>query len=282
MQILNQRDPSWGGIKLGFSDTYIKDYGCTITCIAMIVGVTPNIVNDRMKAVNGFASGNLVIWAKIEEAFPGIKIRRVWSYDNADVKANTPNVMVEVPAAPIGGTGSHWVVYLGNARLNDPWTGNERPTFDFPNPTGYCVLTGSYKNPEATTVPMAIITQAELDEIRNARDQHYNDLQIKIKEVDQLTKDINSCETQAGQYLDQLSKLNDEDKSTSEQLLTAQHAFQPLQDEITAIKKELVIQDDSQIIPTIQTIKSSKVKPFPMPKTLSGRISLAMKILSGK
>lgn len=143
MTRLSQRDSRWGNQYLGFSNLFIKDYGCTITCIAMILGTTPDVVNQRLKAVNGF-SGSLVIWAKIEEAFSGIKIKRVWSYDNNDVKANTPNVLVEVPAYPIGGTGKHWVVYLGNQRLNDPWTGMERSTGDFPNPSGYCVLSGKW------------------------------------------------------------------------------------------------------------------------------------------
>lgn len=168
MEILGQRDPRWANIYLGFSTTYIKDYGCTITCLAMILGTTPAIVNERLKAVNGFASGNLVIWAKIEEAFPGIKIRRVWSYDNADVKANVPNVLVEVPAAPIGGSGSHWVRYIGGGKLHDPWTAKERLTSDFPNPTGYCVITGAWKPPVDTTP-----TNND-DAIRLERDLNYN------------------------------------------------------------------------------------------------------------
>lgn len=237
MTILGQRDPKWGGIKLGFSETFIRDYGCTITCLAMIIGTTPDVVNDRMKAVQGFKNGNLVIWAKIEEAFPGIKVRRVWSYDNADVKANTPNVMVEVPAAPIGGTGSHWVVYLGGGRLNDPWTGTERPTSDFPNPTGYCVLTGSWKNPNPNNEPMVTITQRELDEIRLARDENYNQWQESKKNIENMTKDLKDTEQKLGQCLNLTVSLNDEDKKTTEQLIDAQKANKTLQDEITALKK---------------------------------------------
>lgn len=169
MVVLSQRASQWGLIKLGFSNTYIKDYGCTITCLAMILDTTPDVVNERLKAVNGFASGNLVIWAKIEEAFPGIKINRVWSYNNDDVLAHVPNVLVEVPAAPIGGTGSHWVVYIGNHKLNDPWTGKERPTSDFPNPTGYCTITGRWK-PAEPTQPTPVDCTTE----RNERDLNYN------------------------------------------------------------------------------------------------------------
>jgi hypothetical protein len=114
----------------------------------MIIGTTPDVVNQRLKAVNGFL-GNLVIWAKIPVAFPGIQVRRVFSYNNDDVKNNVPNVLAEVPSTAIGGTtGKHWVVFIGNQRCNDPWTGLERATSDFtsyyPGASGYCVLTGKW------------------------------------------------------------------------------------------------------------------------------------------
>lgn len=180
MQILSQRDPKWGNIKLGTSATFIKDYGCTITCIAMIVGTTPDVVNDRMKAVGGFSNGNLVIWAKIAEAFPGISVNRVWSYDNTAVLAAVPNVLVEVDAKPIGGTGKHWVVYVGNKRLYDPWTGTDRPTSDFPGQSGYCVLTGKWAG--AVTNSNSSDLQKELDKTRQERDNNWN-LYVQFKDA---------------------------------------------------------------------------------------------------
>ena len=157
MNRLSQRNSSWGNIPLGFTNTYnpflIKDYGCTITSIAMILGTTPDVVNARLKALpqgQGF-SGSLVVWAGIEKAFPGVKARRVTHYDNNDVKNNVPNVLVEVPANAIGGTGKHWVVFVGNQKCYDPWTGLERSTSDFtryaPGATGYCVITGKWNQP---------------------------------------------------------------------------------------------------------------------------------------
>jgi len=140
-----QRDPRWGNIKLGFSDTYIRDYGCTVSVIGNILNITPDVVNEKLKSVNGFAYGNLVIWAKIAEAFPGVTVNRVWTYNNDDVKANVPNVIVEVPAKAIGGTGKHWVQFIGNHICRDPWTGQERPVSDFlqyGDPTGYCIIKG--------------------------------------------------------------------------------------------------------------------------------------------
>jgi len=162
---LTQKDPRWAKIPLGFTTTYnpltIEFYGCTVTCLAMIIGTTPDVVNSRLKAVSGF-SGSLVIWAKIPEAFPGVKVRREYAYNNTDVKNNVPNVLVEVPAYPIGGTGKHWVVYVGNQRLNDPWTGLERSTSDFPNPSGYCVLSGKW-----TGLPSPINYDSLINQIKD-------------------------------------------------------------------------------------------------------------------
>jgi hypothetical protein len=142
----NQRDPRWANIKLGWGLATIGTDGCTISAIGDILGVTPDVVNTKLKAVKGFSdgvnigAGSLVVWGKIAEAFPETQVRRVWVYDNADVLSNTPNVIVEVPATPIGGNGSHWVNFIGNKQLKDPWTGTIRPTSDYPNPTGYCVI----------------------------------------------------------------------------------------------------------------------------------------------
>lgn len=174
---LSQRDPRWRNIPLGFSSTTtIGSHGCTITCIAMILGTTPDVVNERLKAVNGYANTNLVIWAKLEEAFPGIKIKRVWSYDNEDVKKNVPNVLVEVDGQPIGGH-RHWVVFVGNQKMIDPWDGKEKSTASYPHPQSYCVIGGKWNKPS----PQPDLS-SELDKVREARDRHWNDL-MKIKQA---------------------------------------------------------------------------------------------------
>lgn len=283
MTILSQNDPRWKDIKLGTSAQTIGGYGCTITCIAMIIGTTPDIVNERMKSVGGFASRNLVIWAKIEEAFPGIKVRRVWSYDNTDVKSNLPCI-VEVDGQPIGGS-RHFVVYVGNQKLYDPWDGHIDATTDYPNPLSYAVLSGRWEGQSESDSD----TQKIIDELRTARDHNWELYQGQVAETgmvkervaelesevsqlrtdrEQLTKDVNSCETQVGQYLDQLSKITDEDKSTSEQLLEAQKALQPFKDELQAIRKALGIFEESSILDAIKTLKSSKVKTAKKPVTL--------------
>lgn len=119
---------------------------------------------------------------------------------------------------------------------------------------------------ETVTIP-----QKELDEIRLARDTHYNDLQEEKKKNEQLTRDVNQCETHAGQLLDQLQKINEEDKHTSEQLIDAQKALQPLQDALRQTKIVLGVPEDidNNLVPKfVQELKDSKVTKQPKPITL--------------
>lgn len=138
MVILSQRDPRWKDIKLGTSSLTIEQAGCTITCLAMMAGTTPNIVNTNLKNVNGYANSNLVIWEKVQQALPNLQfVRRVREYNNDDVANNLP-ALVEVDASRIGAN-RHWVVYIGNQKMYDPWFGNEKAT-SYYKPVGYALF----------------------------------------------------------------------------------------------------------------------------------------------
>lgn len=180
MKLLSQRDTRWANIKLGTSNQTIGGYGCTITCLAMILDTTPDVVNDKLLSVNGYASGNLVIWDKIKEAFPGAEVHRVWNYNNDDVLANVPNVLVEVDGTPIGGY-KHWVVYIGNHKLNDPWDGTKKPTSSYPNPLSYCVV----KSPKPTSdfIPVEKKTFEELVSKASSYDNFVNNGYDSVQKV---------------------------------------------------------------------------------------------------
>jgi len=141
MTPLGQRDSRWGNIALGFSNTKIKDFGCVITCIAMLAGTTPDVVNRELKRVGGFANGNLVVWSKIPAAFPQLTfITRSKVYNNDVVKANLPCLVeVDFDNSP-NSFGNHWVIYIGNQRLLDPWTGQERSTSSYKITKGYAIV----------------------------------------------------------------------------------------------------------------------------------------------
>lgn len=136
---LSQRDPRWKNIKLGTSNVTIGGYGCLITCLAMLAGTTPDIVNQKLNALpkwndgsTGYARGNLVIWGRVSQALPNLKfIKRVNYYNNEDVRANVPCI-VEVDFDGTPRTDDrHFVIFIGNRKLYDPWTGTERPTSDY-------------------------------------------------------------------------------------------------------------------------------------------------------
>lgn len=151
MQPLSQRDPKWGSQKLGYGNTTIHDYGCTITALAMLLETTPNVVNDKLKVVGGFTgpNQNLLIWSKIKDAFPNAEFEwREYNYedeaDNIKVKdaiEKYGGCLVEVDFDNTPRTDNrHWVLLIGNKRLLDPWTGTERPTSDYTIYTGYSII----------------------------------------------------------------------------------------------------------------------------------------------
>lgn len=140
---LSQRDPKWSNIPLGTSKTTtIGSHGCTITSLAMLLGTTPDVVNKKLLSVNGYAQTNLIIWTKIPEAFPGTSfVTRAYTYNNNQVKATIEKnggCLVEVDAARIGAP-THWVLYIGNGQMIDPWTGVQKATSYYP-PKGYAVI----------------------------------------------------------------------------------------------------------------------------------------------
>jgi hypothetical protein len=152
MEPLSQRDPRWANKKLGTSNVTIGGYGCFITSIAYVIGTTPDVVNERMKAVKGYQDGNLVIWSKIPEAFPGITISHLLqTYNNDVVKANLP-ALITVNGAPIGSP-LHMVVYVGNGLCMDPWVGKLVPTSTY-QALKFIVLKGRWKDLPVSPQPM--------------------------------------------------------------------------------------------------------------------------------
>lgn len=153
----SQRDPKWANIKLGFPVKYtdadgkektytttIGQSGCTITSLSSLISYvyqetyTPDKVNEILKGVGGFV-GPLVLWSRIPLAFGKLKwIKRVYSYNNLEtsyyVYVRKMPVLVEVNAAKIGAP-RHWVLFLGNQKMLDPWDGTIKGTNTYP-PTG--------------------------------------------------------------------------------------------------------------------------------------------------
>jgi len=143
-KIYSQRDIRWSWKKVGFGKGRFGTIGCTVTALTGLLFVTgynltPDKVAEKLIAVNGFI-GDLLYWSKVEKAFPRVKfLYRYYKYNNEEVKklisSGTP-VLVEVLLY-----GSrHWVLFLGDKMMSDPWTGKVLPTSKY-QPIGYSIFT---------------------------------------------------------------------------------------------------------------------------------------------
>lgn len=82
--ILNQQDPKWSNVLLGFNTSYpytIGNYGCLITSQSMVCEyygypITPDKLNIKLKDINGFVSGGLYVWGSLPKVYP-IKEKKI-------------------------------------------------------------------------------------------------------------------------------------------------------------------------------------------------------------
>jgi hypothetical protein len=105
--------------------------------------ITPDMFNTEVKRVNGFV-GALLYWKRVEAAYPKLKFEwRNYNYSNKDVSISVYlkkiPVPVEVNAAKIGAV-KHWVLFVGDRKMMDPWTGKISPTSTYPT-TGSSIYT---------------------------------------------------------------------------------------------------------------------------------------------
>ena len=196
MEILNQRDSRWASELLGFSKTStIGNFGCTITALAMFAGITPSQVNQRLKSVGGFQD-DLILWAKIKEAMPWMEFEwRGYFYENdrvAEAIKKWGACLVEVDFDGKISTPSdrHWVLYTGNQRMIDPWTGVEKSTSYYPLTKGYSIIkklgepmTDSYKGFDPNNPESCKVGYDALDDLMNGRLVRKEELTSCLKTV---------------------------------------------------------------------------------------------------
>jgi hypothetical protein len=147
VQPLSQRDPRWKDKKLGFSSYTIGSKGCTVTAFTMLVNYVygsifgVDQVNDKLKEFDAFAKDqygqkSLLIWYKGAQAYPKLKwIERLVNYNNVKtwwyINIHKIPVCVEVNAWSIGAP-RHWVLFCGDQKCADPWTGAIISTSKYP------------------------------------------------------------------------------------------------------------------------------------------------------
>jgi hypothetical protein len=76
--LLWQNDDRWANDPLGFGPPTIKEWGCLMTSLTMVVNgfgyqETPQTFNEKMKAADGFA-GAMIKPAVVSSVFPGVRM----------------------------------------------------------------------------------------------------------------------------------------------------------------------------------------------------------------
>jgi len=201
MQQYSQNDRRWELDKLGTSNNTLEKKGCTITAIAMLLSHygytdTPRDVNNRLKEVHGFFDKSLVIWAKVAEAYPKLTfIKRDWEYNNKVVRENVP-CLVEVDPKLQRTAIKHWVLYIGNQKMIDPWTGRICKTSKY-KATGYALFVPSSK------------ASASVNKISSQLKGQDEVIQVLREQNEAITKKYNDVKNQADKANNEVQRLTD-------------------------------------------------------------------------
>ncbi len=234
MQKLSQRDSRWQNILLGTSQKTIGSHGCVITCLAMLAGTTPDVVNEKLKNAGGYAQTNLIIWTKIKEAFPNLEFEwRGYGYDNDRVKKAIEDhggCLVEVSGARIGG-GKHWVLFIGDGKMIDPWTGVEKSTSWYGNPTGYAIIKKSGESIGQTDLEACLKSHKDLlDQLTEEKKLH-EETRTELRESRDQNKTLND---QINDYADILKC-----ESKHDVIKAKMNTLISVEDELNVVKKNM-------------------------------------------
>lgn len=142
-RVYSQKDWRWYWKKVGFGRGHFGNVGCTVTALTSLLFVagydlTPPQVAERLRGVKGFI-GDLLYWAKVEKAFPKVKFQyRFYKYNNTEVKKLVDKGIPVLVEVLLKGS-RHWVLYIGDQKMIDPWTGKVVSTSIY-TPIGYAVF----------------------------------------------------------------------------------------------------------------------------------------------
>lgn len=129
LPLLSQKDSRWGNKVIGTSTSYIKDYGCTITCLAMLSCWFGCYHRPSWMAKYLRFLVDKVIWASLEEK---LCFKFVYRYYSFDLTAFTEAIKNPKRAVLFEIKKKHWVVGIRKSiypwskwyKVADPWTGD--------------------------------------------------------------------------------------------------------------------------------------------------------------
>lgn len=128
-----QTDPRWAAETIGGSDELIRNVGCTICSAATVLtaigpAITPQELNDQLKANDGYTADGWLIWGAITKSNSNAKVDVISQpshaiLDSALADGDFPLVKFWLP----GGI-PHWVVLVGKDGADylalDPYFGD--------------------------------------------------------------------------------------------------------------------------------------------------------------
>lgn len=127
----SQRDPSWANVKIGNSNSLLKDYGCAVSSVAMVFtklgsSITPKDLSQK----DQYFQWDLIAWPKswkdITLSSSGsLHGNMSWSKIDSEIKTDNP---VIIYIGKSGGNGGHYVVVhhkddKGRYVVHDPYFG---------------------------------------------------------------------------------------------------------------------------------------------------------------
>jgi len=127
--------------------------------------------------------------------------------------------------------------------------------------------------------PMVTMTQKEADLIRLRRDELYNLSEDQKKVIEGLRQDLQKEQENSKTYIQQLEKITEEEKTTTEQLIVCSHALQPFKDEQEAIRKALGVDSTDHLVEDILNLKKSKMIKSELPIILKDKIIFCFNLL---
>lgn len=215
----SQRDVRWKDIPINGTKYTIGTDGCLLTCLGMVADVPPNEVVKKI----GF-TGAQVNWTNLDKI--GLElVEKTNDYDNAKVLKYIAAygqciVRVDWDGSPKSSGDTHFVTYIGNQKLLDPWTGTERATSTYPLTTGIRAVRKIDMNADEIAVKKTdfenLVKKATmLDEILSKygvpdAQGLYSMVQGKDSRITDLTNQLGTAQAEVNNRLEQVSRLKTE------------------------------------------------------------------------
>ena len=132
----SQNDLRWKFQLLGFGSYLLYQtigyYGCAVTACAILCGIDPSDLNNRLKNSGGFIQATLLVWTALKQATGG-KLTYISGVGipftekkHQEILAREGACILEVEGGGIPKPNKHFVVSIGNGLIMDPIDGKTR------------------------------------------------------------------------------------------------------------------------------------------------------------